>query len=232
MYSLAFETSSFHLFVYCRIEPRRKQEISRRATGTPSFELSLFLSANIHPEHRYAESCMLIPVSDLNLRLRVYIVGITLRFSTLDFRRKKTDYPRKPYYYYYYPFFSWIHRTVYPPFPLRQKRARDRMEPSITLDNSRREAITGGRRKLINRKAHRIRDINCRNCEASVLPAIQDKMIDTVYRLVPLDFDAPRPYRNFRTGSTRFHVEEQRKHRLLSVSFRIIIRRTLLSLSR
>ena len=105
MYPLAFETSPFHLFVYCRIEPRRKQEISRRATGTPSFELSLFLSANIHPEHRYAESCMLIPVSDLNLRLRVYIVGITLRFSTLDFRRKKTDYPRKPYYY--YPFFSW-----------------------------------------------------------------------------------------------------------------------------
>lgn len=28
-------------------------------------------------------------------------------------------------------------------------------------------------------------------------------MIDTVYRLVRLDFDAPRPYRNFRTGSTR-----------------------------
>lgn len=28
-------------------------------------------------------------------------------------------------------------------------------------------------------------------------------MIDTVYRLVRLDFDAPRLYRNFRTGSTR-----------------------------
>lgn len=53
--------------------------------------LSFSLSANVYPEHSCAESCMLIPAPNLNLRPSVYVVGITLRFSTspLDPRKRK-----------------------------------------------------------------------------------------------------------------------------------------------
>lgn len=85
--------------------------------------LSLFLSANIYPEHWYAESFMLIPVSDLNLGLRVYIAGITL-----DFRKKK----RRKLYYLLLSFLLSDSANRLLPFSLRQKKVRDGI-----LDNPR-----------------------------------------------------------------------------------------------
>lgn len=52
------------------------------------------------------------------------------------------------------------------------------MESSITLDK--RSGHHRWSSKLINRKAHRVRDINCRNCEVSVFPGIRQ---DDRYRL-------------------------------------------------